>query len=37
MRSDARGRYRIAIRAVDTTGVYVVSAWYDSLAYFSVR
>jgi hypothetical protein len=36
VRTDARGRYRIALRLEDTTGVYVVSAWYDSLAYFSL-
>ena len=36
VRTDARGRYRIPLRVDDTTGVYVVSAWYDSLAYFSL-
>lgn len=36
VRSDARGRYRIALRDPDSTSVYVVSAWYDSLAYFSL-
>ncbi|MGH7608292.1 MAG: hypothetical protein ACREME_13245 [Gemmatimonadales bacterium] len=36
VRTNARGRYRIPLRVVDTTGVYVVSAWYDSLAYFSL-
>ncbi|HET8713420.1 MAG TPA: hypothetical protein VFM23_07035 [Gemmatimonadales bacterium] len=36
VRSDARGRYRILLRQPDSTGVYVVSAWYDSLAYFSL-
>jgi len=35
-RTDARGRYRIQLRDADTSGVYVVSAWYDSLAYFSL-
>ena len=35
-RTDARGRYRIQLRSPDSTGVYVVSAWYDSLAYFSL-
>ena len=35
VRSDARGRYRIELQRPDSTGVYVVSAWYDSLAYFS--
>ena len=35
VRSDARGRYRIELQHPDSTGVYVVSAWYDSLAYFS--
>lgn len=34
--STSRGRYRIPLSQVDTTGVYVVSAWYDSLAYFSL-
>jgi len=36
VRSDARGRYRIALRNPDSASVYVVSAWYDSLAYFSL-
>ena len=36
MRSDARGRYRILLRQPDSAGMYVVSAWYDSLAYFSL-
>ena len=36
VRTDLRGRYRIQLRVEDTTGVYVVSAWYDSLAYFSL-
>lgn len=36
VRSDARGRYRIALRDPDSSSVYVVSAWYDSLAYFSL-
>ena len=36
VRSDARGRYRILLSQPDTAGVYVVSAWYDSLAYFSL-
>jgi hypothetical protein len=35
-RSDARGRYRILLRRPDSASVYVVSAWYDSLAYFSL-
>lgn len=35
-RTDARGRYRIALRNPDSTSVYVVSAWFDSLAYFSL-
>ncbi|HEV8509598.1 MAG TPA: hypothetical protein VGQ48_04005 [Gemmatimonadales bacterium] len=35
-RSDARGRYRIQLRDPDSTGVYIMSAWYDSLAYFSL-
>jgi hypothetical protein len=36
VRSDARGRYRILLSRPDTASVYVVSAWYDSLAYFSL-
>jgi hypothetical protein len=36
VRSDARGRYRIELRNPDSASVYVVSAWYDSLAYFSL-
>src|SRR6185503_15640942 len=36
VRSDARGRYRILLRHPDSASVYVVSAWYDSLAYFSL-
>jgi len=33
--SDARGRYRFALRHPDSSGAYVVSVWYDSLAYVS--
>jgi hypothetical protein len=36
VRSDARGRYRMLLRNPDSSGAYVVSAWYDSLAYFSL-
>jgi hypothetical protein len=36
VRSDARGRYRMLLRNPDSSSVYVVSAWYDSLAYFSL-
>jgi len=36
VRSDARGRYRLALRHPDSTSAYVVSVWYDSIAYFSV-
>lgn len=36
VRSDARGRYRLLLRQTDSASVYVVSAWYDSLAYFSL-
>jgi len=36
VRTDARGRYRMPLRHPDTTGIYVVSASYDSLAYFSL-
>jgi hypothetical protein len=34
-RSDSRGRYRFELRNVDSTGPYIVSVWYDSLAYVS--
>jgi hypothetical protein len=36
VRTDARGRYRLALRDPDSASVYVVSAWFDSLAYFSL-
>ena len=36
VRSDAHGRYRMLLRAPDSAGAYVVSAWFDSLAYFSL-
>jgi hypothetical protein len=36
VRTDARGRYRLPLRNPDSTGIYVVSALYDSLAYFSL-
>lgn len=36
VRSDARGRYRLTLRNPDTAVVYVVSAWHDSIAYFSL-
>lgn len=36
VRSDAHGRYRLTLQAPDTAVVYVVSAWYDSIAYFSL-
>jgi hypothetical protein len=36
VRTDRAGRYRIRLARVDTGAVYVVSAWYDSLAYFSL-
>jgi hypothetical protein len=36
VRSDARGRYRLPLRNADSTGLYVVSVWYDSLASFSL-
>jgi hypothetical protein len=36
VRSDARGRYRIALLRPDSTSGYVVSVWYDSIAYFSL-
>jgi hypothetical protein len=35
-RTDRGGRYRIRVARVDTGAVHVVSAWYDSLAYFSL-
>jgi hypothetical protein len=40
VRTDAAGRYRIRLprprTAADSGAVYVVSTWYDSLAYFSL-
>lgn len=40
VRTDAAGRYRISLprprAAADSGAVYVVSTWYDSLAYFSL-
>lgn len=36
VRTDARGRYRLPLRNADSTGLYVVSVWYDSLASFSL-
>ena len=36
VRSDARGRYRILLARPDSVSMYVMSAWYDSLAYFSL-
>jgi hypothetical protein len=36
VRSDAAGRYRIRLTRPDSGAVYVVSTWYDSLAYFSL-
>jgi hypothetical protein len=40
VRSDAAGRYRIRVprsrTPADSSAVYVVSTWYDSLAYFSL-
>lgn len=35
VRSDARGRYRLVLRNPDTASTYVISIWYDSIAYFS--
>ena len=37
-RTTARGRYRFELRRadIDTTGIYLVSVWFDSLAYFSL-
>ncbi len=35
VRSDARGRWRLRTRQVDSLAVYVVSAFHDGLAYFS--
>ena len=34
-KSDPRGRYRITVRNPDSTGAYIVSVWYDSIAYVS--
>ena len=36
VRSDTRGRYRMVLRSRDSTSGYVVSVWYDSIAYFSL-
>ena len=36
VRSDAHGRYRLALRDADTTSGYVISVWFDSIAYFSL-
>jgi hypothetical protein len=36
VRSDARGRYRLALRSPDSTSGYAVSVLYDSIAYFSL-
>lgn len=36
VRTSGRGRYRMTVSTVDTIGVYVVSTWYDSVAYFSL-
>ena len=33
--SDARGRYRFEIRRPDSAGAYIVTVWYDSIAYVS--
>jgi hypothetical protein len=35
-RTDAQGRYRFRLATIDTAAAYVVSAWFDSLAYFSL-
>ena len=36
VRSDAHGRYHLTLTHPDSAVVYVVSAWYDSIAYFSL-
>lgn len=36
VRTDRAGRYGIRLSRVDTSAVYVVSAWHDGLAYFSL-
>jgi hypothetical protein len=36
VRTDARGRYRLPVRNADSTALYVVSVWFDSLASFSL-
>ena len=40
VRTDAAGRYRMSLArprvSADSGAVYVVSTWYDSLAYFSL-
>ena len=35
MRSNARGRYGFELRRPDSTGAYIVTVWYDSIAYVS--
>lgn len=35
MRSDARGRYRFEVRRPDSSGAYIVTVWFDSIAYVS--
>jgi hypothetical protein len=34
-RTDRQGEYRLRIVRADTTGMYVVSSWYQGIAYFS--
>jgi hypothetical protein len=34
-RTDAAGRFRLSLRAVDSTALYIASTRYDGLAYFS--
>src|SRR6266513_218866 len=34
-KSDARGRYRFELRQPDSAGAYIVTVWFDSIAYVS--
>jgi len=35
VRSDARGRFRLAVSRPDTSAIYLVSTWHGGVAYFS--
>src|SRR5207245_6926496 len=34
-RTDARGAFTLSMGRPDTAAIYVVSSWYDGIAYFS--